>query len=228
MIAAALPAGGYPRVPVDPDAETAREWVRAELLEPAYNQQENLLSRALTWLWDLIQETAAAAGQADAVGALVVAAGVLLMCGAIALLVAGPVRRNRAGARTSVDVFGEDTRSAAELRAAADAHAAAGRWSEAVLDRFRALLRALEDRALLDERPGRTAHEATEDAGARLPERAADLRRAGRLFDDVCYGDAEAGPEDDAWLRDLDARVTATRPGLVQEPVASGAPVAPR
>ena len=38
------------------------------------------------------------------------------------------------------------------------------------------------------------------------------IHRASRLFDDVCYGDRPATAGDDAWLRDVDRHVAATRP----------------
>src|SRR5690606_13734960 len=129
-----------------------------------------------------------------------------------ALLVAGPVRRARLARRAPVAVLGDDVRSAAELRAAADALAAQGRWSEAVLDRFRAMTRSLEDRTILADRPGRTARQAADLADVRLPSCAADLADAARLFDAVCYGDVAADRDDDARLRELDARLVATRP----------------
>jgi hypothetical protein len=126
--------------------------------------------------------------------------------------------RRASRARASTEVFVDDARTAAELRAGADAHAAAGRWREAVLDRFRAVLRSLEERAVLAERPGWTADEAAEEAALALPTRAGDLRRASRLFDDICYGDVQARPEDDAWLRTVDDAVRDTRPVRVAEP----------
>jgi hypothetical protein len=70
------------------------------------------------------------------------------------------------------------------------------------------------ERAVLEARPGRTAHEAVEDAGRRLPAHAVDLRAAGRLFDDVVYGERTPRAADDTGLRELDARVAATRPTL--------------
>ena len=111
----------------------------------------------------------------------------------VAFWVAGPVRARVAGRPRPWSSSGDDARTAAELRAAADAAAARGDWSTAVLERFRAVVRSLEERALLDDRPGRTAHEAAEAAAARLPARAAELRRAARLFDDVCYGARRGG-----------------------------------
>ena len=71
---------------------------------------------------------------------------------------------------------------------------------------------------MLDERAGRTAHEAAVDASAALPSCADGLHRASRLFDDVCYGDADATADDDAWLRELDRTVAATRPALGPRP----------
>jgi hypothetical protein len=199
-------------VPVEPDADQARSWLRAELANPVYHQGPSLLDRFLTWLWQTLNGAGQAIGNIDPVLAAVVAVSVVAAAVGIGLLVAGPVRRARTAARASVDVLGDDIRSAAQIRVDADAHAAAGRWDEAVLDRFRAILRALEERTVLDPRPGRTAHEAAELAGIRLPSCADDLRWAGRLFDDVCYGDVAADAAADARLRSLDRTTMATRP----------------
>lgn len=221
-----VPADVRADVPVDPDAETAREWLRAELADPVYHERPNLLQRAWDWILEQLAQAQDAVGGMDTRLAALVVVAILVVAVAIALAVAGPVRRARRDRRASVDVFGDDTRSAAELRAAADAAAAQGRWSDAVLDRFRALLRSLEDRVVLDPRPGRTADEGAREAGVRLPPCAEDLGRAARLFDDVCYGDAEAVAADDAWLRDLDRRVADTRPVAVgdEQPLALAVP----
>ncbi|MBX9247024.1 DUF4129 domain-containing protein [Actinotalea ferrariae] len=215
-------------VPVDPDAETARRWLREELADPIYHERPNLLQRAWEWILQQLAQAEQAIGGMDVRLAAVIVVAVLAVGVAVALLVTGPVRRARRDRRASVDVFGDDTRTAAELRASADAAAAQGRWADAVLDRFRAVLRSLEDRVVLDPRPGRTADEGAREAGVRLPSCAQDLARAARLFDDVCYGDADGRPEDDAWLREVDARVAATRPSQPQDDVAPHALAAPR
>lgn len=209
-------------VPVEPDAATARRWAEIELSDPIYQDQPNLLQTVLSWLAERFADLQVTAADVDPRVAAIVVTAVVAIAIVVALVVAGPVRRARRTERPSVDVFGDDTRTAAELRASADALAAAGDWSGAVLDRFRALLRSLEERVVLDERPGRTAHEAAHEAGERLPTCAADLGDAARLFDDVCYGEALADAEDDARLRDLDRRVLAERPGVpaAAEPVA--------
>lgn len=198
-------------VPVDPDAETARGWLEAELADPIYHEGPSLLDRLLAWIFEQLENAQRAASQVDPRVAAAVVIGIVLVVAAVAFVVAGPVARARR-ARRSVAVFGDDTRTAGELRAAADAHAAEGRFDDAVLDRFRAILRSLEERALLDPRPGTTADEGAALAGAQLPDRAEDLRAAASLFDEVCYGDRTARREDDAWLREVDTRVAAARP----------------
>ncbi|WNB86368.1 DUF4129 domain-containing protein [Cellulomonas sp. ATA003] len=198
-------------VPVVPDAETARRWATEELADPIYHEGPSLLDRFLEWFFSLFDGAVPGFGLSPAlVGSVVVV--VLGLAVAVALWVAGPVRASRR-TRQSVVVLGDDTRSADDLRAAADAAAARGDWSAAVLDRFRAIVRALEERALLDERPGRTAHEAADAAGARLPARTGELARAARVFDDVCYGHVTVDAAVDAWLRGLDSEIAATRPG---------------
>ncbi|MDO8108586.1 DUF4129 domain-containing protein [Isoptericola sp. b441] len=199
-------------VPVDPDADQARRWLEAELLDPVYHHSPSLLERLLAWVQEQIANIGPALARVDPLVAGSVVVGVAVLVAVVALLVAGPVRRSRGTERGSHEVLADETRSAAELRSAADTHAAAGRLDAAVLDRFRALLRSLEERAVLDPRPGRTAHEAAEAGAVRFPERAADLRAAGRLFDDVCYGDSHADGAGYRWIAGLDDEIARTRP----------------
>lgn len=214
-------------VPVDPDADTAREWARAELADPVYHEGESLLDRIIDWFMDLLSDAQNAAGNVDVRTASVLLVVVLVVAAAVVLFYTGPVRRARR-ARASAEVFEDDARSAAEMRASADGFAAQGRWSEAVLDRFRAILRSLEERAVLAERPGWTADEATAEAGQALPGCAPDLRRASRLFDDVRYGDRTGRAEDDAWLRGVDDAVRAARPVTTPREESEPVLVAPR
>jgi hypothetical protein len=203
--------GAASEPPVVPDAETARRWAVEELARPEYHQQRSLLSRFLDWVreqFDAVQQGV----QLDGALAAVVVTVAVLIALAIAWWVAGPVRRGTASASASGAVLADDdARTAAQMRAAADAAATRGDWTLAVVERFRAVVRDLEERAVLDERPGRTAHEATLDAGAQLPGVAAPLDAGGRLFDDVAYGGRTATPDDDDALRELTARVAAAR-----------------
>ncbi len=203
--------------PVLPDAPTARRWAVEELADPAYHRQESLLLRLVRWIVEQFNGLPAL-GVDPQVAALVVV-GVLAVGVAIALWIAGPVRRSRRVGARSV-LAHDDRRSAAQLRAAADAAAAVGDWSRAVAERFRAVVRDLEERAVLDERPGRTALEVAGEAGTVLPEVAADLRGAAEAFDDVVYGERAAGPAQDAALRAVDQRVRAARRATTALPVA--------
>jgi hypothetical protein len=205
------PTGARPAdVPVEPGADEARRWLEHELLQPVYDDRPSLLERILDWIGSLFDDVPVL-GLDGRVAALVVVA-VLVVVAGIALWVAGPVRRARS-TRGSGTVLGrDDTRTAAQLRAAADSAASRGDWHEAVAERFRAVVRSLEERTVLDERPGRTAHEAVEVAALRLPASGAALRDAGTLFDDVVYGGRAAGQADDARLREVDVAVAAERP----------------
>ncbi|MFC8599391.1 MULTISPECIES: DUF4129 domain-containing protein [unclassified Isoptericola] len=220
VLPGAVAAGHLPvGVPVDPDRETAHRWLLEELSRSEYSTSPSLLERLLRWFSDLFDGLTLGTGRFPLAFVVVV---VVVLVAAIAWWVAGPVRLTRRGRRSAV-VLDDDGRTAAQLRADADAAAARGDWSAAVLDRFRALVRSLEERVVIDERPGRTAQEASHDAGSRLPEVAEELHRAAGLFDDVCYGTLPAGPEDDRRLRDLDARVGDLRPAPLAVPT-SGVP----
>ncbi|WP_448629919.1 DUF4129 domain-containing protein [Cellulomonas soli] len=210
-------------VPVDPDAPTARRWAADELARSEYHRSRSLLSRLLDWIGRQF-DGAPSIGLPPWQAALVIVV-VLVVVALVAFWVTGPVRVSRA--RRTVELLADDdSRTAAQLRAAADAAAARGEHRLAVLERFRALVRSLEERTLLEARPGRTAHEVADEAGRRLPDAATDLVQAGHLFDDVAYGGLAADAEQDRWLTALDARLRdlrAVRPGAPAETAAAGA-----
>ncbi len=197
-------------VPVVPDRETARDWLVEELARPEYSQDPSVLMRLLDWLARVFGDI----GTVDISPwrLAVVLAVVLVVVVAVALFVAGPARLRRHAAGSSAVVHDDDTRTAAQMRAAADDAAGRQDWPLAVIERFRAVVRGLEERVVLDERPGRTAREAAEAASARMPDLSADLHTAAGRFDGVRYGHLPAGPADDAAMRALDDRVSSTRP----------------
>lgn len=136
-------------IPVRTPRVPAREAAERELSDPRYHQHDpNPIQQALDWLWARINELAnAAAGTTPGgwIGLLAIAACVVLLLIALRLRL-GAVRRTPA---TSGALFAEAPRTAAEHRSAADRHAAEGRWNQAVQDRMRALVLALEERTLL-------------------------------------------------------------------------------
>jgi hypothetical protein len=104
-------------------------------------------------------------------------------------------------------VFGSTVLTADEHRAAAERAATAGDLAEAVRERFRAVVRELEQRGVLDPRAGRTVDEVAQEAGTALPLVADDLRGAAVQFDDVWYGGRPATAEGYRQLVCVDDRV---------------------
>ena len=107
------------------------------------------------------------------------------------------------------NVFDRKDTTAAEHRAAAEAAAASGDLAEAIRERFRAVVRELEQRGVLEPRAGRTVDEVAAEAGKALPSLADDLRGAAVSFDDVWYGGRTATAERYRQLVTVDDRVRA-------------------
>ncbi|MER7729016.1 DUF4129 domain-containing protein [Streptomyces sp. NPDC096323] len=196
-----------PRVP-------AREAARHELSKPMYHENDpNPLQRALDHLWNWIGDILASASGAAPGGPVGLALLVVVVIALIAALLwrlGTPQRPLRAADA----LFASGPLGATEHRAAAEAHAAAGRWSQAVQERMRAIVRSLEQRALLDTRPGRTADEAAAEAGRTLPDHATRLRAAARAFDDVTYGGRSADQQTYLTMATLDLDLESATPQL--------------
>ncbi|WP_327390096.1 DUF4129 domain-containing protein [Streptomyces microflavus] len=202
-------------IPVDTPRVPAREAAESELSKPMYHENDpNFLQRGLNHFWDWVAgvfDAAAGAAPGGPAGLVVLVLVVIGLAVALWWRLGTPQRSSR-----PADALFENVgpRSAAQHRAAADAHAAALRWSEAVQERMRALVRSLEERALLDPRPGRTADEAAAEAGRALPDHATRLRSAARDFDDVTYGGRTAGQPTYLALRALDTELDEAKPVL--------------
>lgn len=216
-VLALLPAGwraGDDAPPLTVPRDPARGAARRELSKPMYHQDDpSLLQRALDAFWDRLDRLLGAASSTAPGGTVGLVVIVLVV---VALLAAlwwrlGTPRRTPASAPA---LFDDRPRSAAEHRAAAAAHAAQGHWNTAVQERMRALVRALEERALLDPRPGRTADEAASEAARPLPGHAARLHTAARDFDDVTYGGRTADEATYRKMSALDDDLRRTRPHL--------------
>lgn len=200
--------------PVTTPRDAAREAAERELSTPQYHENDpSLLDRALTkalrWISDLF-DAAAGVSPGGGLGLAVILVAVALAVAALWWRLGSP-HRAATGPGT---LFHDGIRSAADHRTAAEAHATAGRWNEAVQERMRAVVRSLEERTLLDPRPGRTADEAAAEAAVSLPGHAAELRAAARVFDDVTYGGRTADADAYARLRTLDHTLDRAKPLL--------------
>jgi Domain of unknown function (DUF4129) len=223
--ASASPAGmatvifNAPAPPVGRDA--ARELARRELNKPIYHRDEpsfldRIINKINDWLSRLFDHTPGEhAGSGWGWTALVVLVVVLILVAAAIWWRVGNLRRSaaeRTGLLDDAHTTAEDHRTAAER------HAAAGEWPEAIRERLRAIARDLEERVIVEPRPGRTADELAGEAGAALPDHAEELAAGVRTFDDVWYGGRQGDAEGYQRLVDLDRRVRAARPA----PLVSG------
>jgi len=175
-------------VPVQLGRDEARDAARRELADPAYHAHEpSLVERGMRWLLQHVLEFLDRASGATPGGWWSVM--VLLAAAALVAVVVrtrvGPLGRRM---RRAAPVFAGQVRASADHRRAAAEALARGDVAEAVRERFRAVVRILEERGLLDPRPGRTADEAASEAAALLPGCADGLWAAARLFDEVWYG----------------------------------------
>lgn len=204
--------------PLDPGVEQARSWLAHELASPAYADDRSLLQRFLDWLQ---QHLSGAGVQLGAPGwALPVVLVVLALVVVAILLVV--VRRSPTVSRDGAGrgVLDHHVLSADGYRARAESALERGDAAGATADAFRAVAAACAERTLLDDVPGRTAHEIGAALALVFPEERGEVRAAADLFDRVVYGRASVGLDDARSVLDLDSRLRATRPVLT----AMGAP----
>jgi hypothetical protein len=200
-------------VPITLGRDEAQRLARIELANPAYTgDDEPWMQKLLRWVLDKIGRLLDTVGGTSPLawfGAL----GVVLL---VVIVVVAVRRRTGSLSRgPSADaLFAGGDRSAADFRAEAERFAASGAWAEALRSRLRAVVRDLEDRGVVDARPGRTADEIARYAGRALPSVSGDLRAAARLFDDVWYGGRTADSSSYARLVAVDDAVAVARPGV--------------
>lgn len=202
-------------VPVTIDRDAAQRAAEAELAKPEYHAAEpGVVARSVQWLAQRLSDLLDAASTAVPGGplGLLVLLVVIVLVAVVVRLRVGKLARN---VRVPGVVFEDSARAAHDHRQAAEQAFARGDFASAVRERFRAIVRGLEERGVLDPMSGRTADEAARDAGARLPASGEELVAAARLFDDVHYGDRPATAEDYRRLAALDEQVARERPGVL-------------
>ena len=208
-------------LPLIPDGDEAREWAERELARPVYAEAEptplDRIARAVAEFFESLFDSELPGGWG---GPLALVIG-LLIAGIIiaAFFIWGRPRVSPRSSPFPLDLFGEDERrSAAELRRAAGAEAAAGRWNEAIVLRFRSLARGVAERGILEPAPGATVHAFARQAARAFPSEEGRLDAAASAFDDVRYLRRPGTSE-------LYGRVAAADDALVAaRPVSSGVP----
>lgn len=207
-------------VPLVPDGDRARSLLQEELAKQEYAAaQPSLFDRIasgfLDWFTGLFDASRSGAPPVLLTVALIV----LVVVVVVALLLFGLPRINRRSSAAAL--FGEDDRRTAdELRRAAEAALGRGDFRLAVLERFRALARSLDERTLVQVFPGTTAAAFARAAGTRFEDERQALASAATLFDGVRYDDRPATRDDAVSVGALDDRLAAARPRL--DPVAAG------
>jgi hypothetical protein len=193
--------------PVSRDA--ARAEAERELSKGAYHADdpgllERVWDRIVDWL-DRTLDRAADYAPGGPLGLILIvtALGVLIW---FALWRAGPLRRGTR--RRGPLLSGADAAlTARQRRQRAEEMMLAGRHADAIREWMRASALDLEERGVLDPRPGRTADEVAQEGAAQVPEVGAALRTAAGIFDEVWYGGRQATPESAAAVRDADGAV---------------------
>lgn len=203
--------------PLTPDAGQAQRWAQQELRDPAYAAaQPTPLDRLARAVQEFV-ERLFAAHASDTWAAWLAGAVALALAAVIIVAVISSARRGRTRRPPALPavLFGDaESRTAAQLRRAADAAAAAENWAEAVVLRFRALARGLVERGVVELPPGATAHAFAREAGAALPGLGAHLDAAADAFDDVRYLRRPGTAAMHGTVADADAAASAARPDV--------------
>ena len=200
-------------VPVDRSAEEAREWVLRELSRPEYADERGLLQRLLDWVGDLVDELLR--HDPGALPGWVLPVVLALLAALLGVVLVTRLGREAGTPRSGAGgVLDEPHLDAEAYRARARAAYAVGEVDDAATDWFRAIAASASERAVIDESPGRTAHEVSVALAALLPEEAPALSRAADQFDAIRYGDAHVDEAVARSIADLDTRLAASRPFL--------------
>ncbi len=172
--------------PLTPGRDDAQRLLDAELRNPEYQQSEGLIERIMRWITEWFESFSASDGQTRWFLIIIVALLAVLIGYAIFRI----TQRRRISHTHSSQLVGllVDT-SAEEYARLAQEAAAHGRWHDAVLARFRQLVKTAEDNVIIHPDTSRTAHEAAQAIAAQLPSITDALTHAADTFDTVAYGD---------------------------------------
>jgi hypothetical protein len=185
-------------IPVGLDRDEARRRALEELAKAKYGGRPGWVDSAIERAFRLFEKIYALylqslANQQSGGGiswGFVIAVSVLLVALALVVWKVGLPRWRARRPDGAVQL--DASTPAADYRSTAEDHARAGDWAGAVRDRFRAVVRELETRTILQVRPARTAWEAAYSAVRVVPAAQPALYAGADLFNRVVYGDQPA------------------------------------
>jgi hypothetical protein len=182
---------------------------------PEFDVQPGLIQRVVDWLVELLnfRQPASGGGTLDLgwLGSLIGWVLIIALLGLAGFLVYRFVRihRRRRPPDDVEELEVDDVSLAPEAASDADGLEAAGRWREAMLARYRSLVRALVHEGRLAQVPGRTSGEYSDDLAEVLPEVSVPFDDATELFERAWYGNLPTGPEESARFQEAAGRVLA-------------------
>jgi hypothetical protein len=194
-------------VPAGPiGGAAARRAAQSELRRTEYHRDDaSLLTRFFDWLG---HHLGSVGGDGNIAPATLVVVILLVAVIIFALVRAGRPRRSTRAATVEDPLAAHD--SLDHRRLAVDLEQQ-GRLAEAVREWLRATVRTIEDRGVLDPRPGRTGASVAREAGTAMPAIAADLSAAVDAFDAVWFGRRAPTPADVATARQAAEQVRTAR-----------------
>jgi hypothetical protein len=206
---------------IDIDRDTAHDAAQSELGKAIY-PKASLTDRLIGWAEELLYRLA---GEGASVPGGWFTITVLMCLLAVAIVVAVRIARRtmRTNRGDGYALFGDQELSAAAHRETAERYAAAGDWAAAIRHRLRAIARHLEETAVLDPVPGRTATELARDAATAIPALAGELSAADRTFNDVTYGDRPGTEAGYRMIADLDDHLRLRAPAGIAAPASAPA-----
>lgn len=194
---------------LNPTPPEARDWLGRELHGSAY--QSPLLDSVGRWILGHLRSLLDAAGHLVGLSPVIT---VLLALTVIALLVwvLPRVRREPVAAASKGAVLDDVSITPSHYRDLAAQALRDGRFDDAVLHGFRAIAKDMSDRRVLNDAPGRTAHEVSLALASPFPDQTDRLARAADLFDSVRYGHRRASATQAGQIHQLDVELVTTRP----------------
>lgn len=196
--------------PLVPDSEEAREWLQEELSREVYSQSPSFWEWLLSKIEQLIHNITSYGNGLEAVFLplviLALVAGIIIL----AFIYGRPARRSRGADPVVGGVWQEDdTRTAEALQQSAAQAAAAGDYTLAVIEQFRATVRGLEEQGAIETTAGMTASEVAQIISVVQPGVRDLARHAAARFNGSLYGALVASETDYTVMLEFDSALTA-------------------